>query len=271
MSGGSSFFNRVSSSIVPGDSHDSDAVSWRKRPPSLGICSTSSSSGKRFPRPGLRSYLPSVSSGKRFSKVFSKARRMMTPVASISPMAASCSPCSGQRLGGFPFSPSTWFTPTKSAKKSPSNYRLRSSLEIDREFEDDIPGCVSQNDGFFSSHFSDFSASDARTAATTRGSSLALDVSIPSAAKKIIPHNPGQSLEAALAHEEEDSIRLSKITNSSIAHLQLSNSLSNPASFARNRNRLCDKVQKLEALRQHLADPTQLLNEPWPYLDKCDA
>jgi len=274
MSRGWSFFKHISSSIVSGyegDSHDSDAVSWRRRRPSLGICSPSGSSGKRFPRPGLGSYSPNVSSGKRFSKVLAKARRMMTPAASISPMAASCSPCSGRRLGEFPCSPSTWFTSRKSPKKSPSKYRRRSSLEIDREFdqllcsqevgEDDIPGCVSQNDGFFSSCFSDFSASDNSTTATTRGSSLALDVSIPRTAKKIILHEPGLSLEEALARDEEDSVRLSKIINSSIAQLELHDSLSNPASFARNRNRLSDKLRKLEALRQHLADPTHLLNE----------
>lgn len=272
MSRGSSFFKRTSLSIVSGDSHENDDVSWRRRRPSLGICSPSSSSGKRLPRLGLGSYSPSVSSGKRFSKVLSKARRMMTPVASICPMAASCSPCSGRRLGEFPCSPSTWFSPRKSPRKSPSKYRRRrSSLEIDREFEDflcsrafgqdDIPGCVSENEGFFSSHFSDFSASDASIAATTRGSSLTLNVSIRRTAKEIISHEPSLSLEEALAREEADSVRLSKITNSSIAQLELHDSLSNPASFARNRNRLSDKVRKLEALRQHLVDPTQLLNE----------
>jgi len=197
---------------------------------------------------------------------------MMTPGASISPMAGSCSPCFARRFGEFPCSPSNWFSPRKSPRKSPSKYRhRRTSLEIDREFEDllcsqafgqdDIPGCVSQNDGFFSSHFSDFSASDASTAATKKESCRTLDVSIPRKVKKFIPHDAGLSLQEALAREEEDSVRLSEITNSSIAQLELHDSLSNPASFARNRNRLSDKVRKLEALRQHLVDPTQLLNE----------
>lgn len=268
MSRSSSFFKHISATIVPSDSHDNVAPSWRRRRPSLGNCSPSASSSKRFPRLSLGSCSPSVSSGKRFSKVLSKARRVLTPGVNPSPMACSSSPCAWRRLGEFPCSPKAWFSPRKSPKKSPRKYiRRRSSVEIDHELEellcshelgqDALPGSVSQNDGFFgffSSDFCDFSARDSSIVAGRRGSRLAQDVGRSNNTKK---DNHNLSLEEALAREEEDSIRLSHITNSSIAQLELHDSLSNPASFGRNRDRLCEKVRKLEALQQQLADPTQ--------------